>query len=434
MDFRPSSPGYEWQTFAVGPEHPYSQGTALFLAAGMGPRLLPQLKEMAERWRYPLDELLLTRAGFLATLLAVNRLNREDYFVLPPGFEADPRSANEGALEGEDTPIVDVHVHVAWREGGFELGKNVTPRGMNWVNMIDGAGKLFVGWKNGIRDLNADTFHEAVFNRSATDMAFIVGYQFDEDFGGKNMNPIEELNAIRARWPDRVKLWGPGGTPNQGVEKTLDRIDALAAQYPLAGLKFFPFDATPERGWFCDDTRLAYPIWERCEKLGIKFVSLDKGMPIGAYLARFRHPEDLDAASLDFPNLNFICFHAAYPYHQELVQLVEAKRPWRQNLLCDLASTFASLVTGRPLECAHVVGMMLRAFGPEKVLWGTDAINWGSPQWQIEAFRRFQIPEQLVNGLGYPQLTPDIRAKVLGGNATRLWNLDVPAPPPRRRT
>jgi uncharacterized protein len=302
---------------------------------------------------------------------------------------------------------------------------------MVWVRMIDGGGRGLVGWKNGIQDLNADTFHDTVFKKSSTSMAFIVGYQFDEDFGGKNWNPIEDLNAIRERWPDRVKVWGPGGTPNQGLEKTLDNLDALAETYPLAGLKFFPFDATPKRGWYCDDEKLAYPIWERCEKLGIKYVAFDKGMPVGAYLARYRHPEDLDAASLDFPNLNFIVFHSAFPYHEELVTFVEGKKIFRNNLFCDIATTFAGTVTSRPMECAHVLGMMLRAFGAEKVLWGTDSINWGSPAWQIEAFQRFQIPDELVNGFGYPQLTREAKRKILGANAVRMWDLKPPPPEPR---
>jgi predicted TIM-barrel fold metal-dependent hydrolase len=58
------------------------------------------------------------------------------------------------------------------------------------------------------------------------------------------------------------------------------------------------------------------------------------------------------------------------------------------------------------------------------VLWGTDSLLWGNPQWQIEAFRKFQIPDQLVEGHGYPKITPEIRRKVFGENAARLWNIN----------
>jgi predicted TIM-barrel fold metal-dependent hydrolase len=69
-------------------------------------------------------------------------------------------------------------------------------------------------------------------------------------------------------------------------------------------------------------------------------------------------------------------------------------------------------------------------------MWGTDSALWGNPQWQIDAFRKFQIPAQLVEGHGYPQLTDDIKAKVFGQNAARIWNLKTtaaaPALEPRR--
>jgi hypothetical protein len=105
-------------------------------------------------------------------------------------------------------------------------------------------------------------------------------------------------------------------------------------------------------------------------------------------------------------------------------------KPQRKNLFAELGSTFAATVTNRPLACAHVVGTLLRDLGPDAVLWGTDSLLWGNPQWQIDAFRRFQIPEQLVQGHGYPQLTDALKQKVLGENAARLWGLKTAANTP----
>jgi predicted TIM-barrel fold metal-dependent hydrolase len=99
-------------------------------------------------------------------------------------------------------------------------------------------------------------------------------------------------------------------------------------------------------------------------------------------------------------------------------------KPQRTNLYCELGSTFAATVSSRPIDCAHVLGTLLRDVGSDHVLWGTDSLLWGNPQWQIDAFRRFQIPDELIEGHGYPQLTDEIKAKVLGGNAARLWNLE----------
>ena len=38
------------------------------------------------------------------------------------------------------------------------------------------------------------------------------------------------------------------------------------------------------------------------------------------------------------------------------------------------------------------------------MLWGTDAVFYGSPQGQIQAFRAFQISEQFQEQFGYPAL------------------------------
>ena len=53
-----------------------------------------------------------------------------------------------------------------------------------------------------------------------------------------------------------------------------------------------------------------------------------------------------------------------------------------------------------------MLGKLLLAVGEDNVLWGTDAIWYGSPQPAIDAFRAFQIPADLRERYGYPELTP----------------------------
>ena len=71
-----------------------------------------------------------------------------------------------------------------------------------------------------------------------------------------------------------------------------------------------------------------------------------------------------------------------------------------------------------------MMGTLIEGMGVDHVVWGTDSVWYGSPQWQIEAFRNFQIPDELVEGHGYPKITPEIRRKVFGENAARIWNID----------
>ncbi|HEX9156305.1 MAG TPA: hypothetical protein VF819_12105, partial [Nitrospira sp.] len=48
-------------------------------------------------------------------------------------------------------------------------------------------------------------------------------------------------------------------------------------------------------------------------------------------------------------------------------------------------------------------------------------------QWQIEAFRRFQTPGQILEQHKYQELTREIKGKIFGLNAARLFGVDVTA-------
>ena len=98
------------------------------------------------------------------------------------------------------------------------------------------------------------------------------------------------------------------------------------------------------------------------------------------------------------------------------------------NVWAELGSTWF-LMLRRPREAAHVLGKLLLAVGPERILWGTDSVWYGPPQSLIDAFRAFTIPESMQERFGYPALTPAIKDAILGTNATRLYG-DRPPPAP----
>jgi hypothetical protein len=93
----------------------------------------------------------------------------------------------------------------------------------------------------------------------------------------------------------------------------------------------------------------------------------------------------------------------------------------------ELGSTFGQLVTTHSTVCAHLLGQVIGAFGADHVLWGTDSIWYGTPQWQIDAFRRFTIPEALAEKHGYAPLTRAVKEQIFGLNAARLFGVDVHA-------
>jgi hypothetical protein len=91
----------------------------------------------------------------------------------------------------------------------------------------------------------------------------------------------------------------------------------------------------------------------------------------------------------------------------------------------ELGSTWRFLSTRDPNSAAHALGKMFCYIGEDNVLWGTDSVWYGSPQDQIQAFRAFQIAPELREEHGYPEITPELRAKVFGLNACKPYNISA---------
>ena len=77
-----------------------------------------------------------------------------------------------------------------------------------------------------------------------------------------------------------------------------------------------------------------------------------------------------------------------------------------------------------PTQAAHVLGKLLRYVGEDNVLWGTDCIFYGAPQDQIQTFRSFEISSEFQERFGYPALTRERKAKVLGLNGARVYGIE----------
>jgi len=77
-----------------------------------------------------------------------------------------------------------------------------------------------------------------------------------------------------------------------------------------------------------------------------------------------------------------------------------------------------------------MMGQLIAGMGADHVCWGTDAIWTGAPQWQIEALRRLEIPEELQRRYGYAPLGEadgPVKQAIFGGNNARLYKFDAPA-------
>src|SRR5207249_7470322 len=65
------------------------------------------------------------------------------------------------------------------------------------------------------------------------------------------------------------------------------------------------------------------------------------------------------------------------------------------NVYAEMGTSFANSCTANPRFAAALLGTWIKNMGVDHVVWGTDSVLYGSPQWQIEALRRLEIPEDM---------------------------------------
>jgi hypothetical protein len=167
-----------------------------------------------------------------------------------------------------------------------------------------------------------------------------------------------------------------------------------------------------------DDEEIAFPVLEKCQELGVDLVAVHKGVPLGLQSMERTHSWDMDRAAENFPDLNFIIFHVGLPFIDELCWQL-TRYP---NLYTSLAAT-VNLISRAPRQFAEILGKLLFWCGQDKIVYGSEAPIW-HPQWALEAFWNFEMPQDLVEGYGYPQLDETAKRKILGQNLRRLHALD----------
>ena len=218
-------------------------------------------------------------------------------------------------------------------------------------------------------------------------------------------------------------------------------------------------DAGPMKQWQHDDEDVAYPTFElisknvRQHKLGPggNVIAVHKGLARGMPpLAHNGYPSDMPKALADWPNLNFLTYHSciqdSFFDDQALAEIRDSEAgtrpllhgvpnidwvtPYAQltghfkNSFAEIGTTFASSVVTFPTVTAHILGQLLRYKGAKHIVFGSDSLWYGSPQWQIEALWRFQIPERIAEKWDYPQLDEDDKRNILGRNSGKLYGLE----------
>ena len=173
------------------------------------------------------------------------------------------------------------------------------------------------------------------------------------------------------------------------------------------------------------------------DRPGLKNVCIHKGLFPPSVERQFPHlvgycnVNDVGQAAKDWPQLNFVIYHSAYrwvagpggtasaAWDQLQRRAASTGSPtWptsRQqfgvkNVYADLGQIFAHSNMAEPRVAAYMLGYMIKGMGADHVVWGTDSLWTGAPQWQIEALRRMEIPDDIQKKYGLAPMGAGQRA------------------------
>jgi uncharacterized protein len=404
-----------------------------------------------------------TAAGMAAAFVAMNEVYGS-IFDATPAEAADPAMAQERADGLKDQFIMDMHTHFLrddTRNTNFlEMRKAVEQLG--WNKELKG--------EQTIEDLKFANYITEMFLDSDTKIALISSAPSDVPRDWLLTN--EQMAAARAKVNDKAA--GVGSevgsrrllshavfTPGQ--PSWLDAIDAAIELKPDSWKGYTIGDNTHKYTsrypWRMDDEKVTYRGYEKFVKAGIKTVCVHKGLfPPSVEksfpsLRGYVDVSDVGQAAKDWPQLTFVIYHSGYRYvggggggltqNPELA-LAEFERTGRiawvsdladipeqygvGNVYGDLGQVIAMTTVAQPRLCAAVLGVLLRGLGSERVCWGTDALWTGSPQWQIEALRRIEIPDDMQRKHGFKPLgapTGAVKSAIFSSNNARLYHIDT---------
>jgi uncharacterized protein len=363
-------------------------------------------------------------------------------------FTVEAAELFEPAAVDENKPkmfIFDIQTHhVAMPEQAPHADQGFLNAVVGMRNQASTMNPALKGHKASIEDAYLENYIKEVFLDSETDvvaLSALPGSSEETDVLTpevifKSKSWINELTSS-----PRVISHGYF-SPDLGPEN-LDLMDAQLSKLKINAWKGYTGvpRAKGKEGWHVDDEKTAYPALQHAQKQGVKNICLHKGLPFPGD-PNWWSPMDVPKAAKDFPNLNFLVYHSGFkgvgafasrtadfepgtyiPWTSDICAW-KKKNPEVKNIYMEIGSTFAMMVSTNPRLAAYVIGMIIDAFGTDHLLWGTDSIWWGSPQWQIEAFRRLEIPEDFQKRFGYKPLTPEVKRAIFGLNSARVYGID----------
>jgi predicted TIM-barrel fold metal-dependent hydrolase len=209
--------------------------------------------------------------------------------------------------------------------------------------------------------------------------------------------PNELVAAATRDHPDVFAGFG-SVDPLKGARAVegLDQIQELG----LKGVKFHP---SIQR--FAPDDERYWPVFERCQELGLIALfhtgtsGIGAGMPGGQGVRLdYCRPIRLDTVAAEFPNLQVIAAHFGFPWHEEMLAIALHKT----NVFVDISGWAPRYIPASVIR--EMKGRLQDQF-----LFGSD-YPFISPQRCLEELEQLEIPAPVLE-------------KVLIGNGRRLLDL-----------
>jgi predicted TIM-barrel fold metal-dependent hydrolase len=406
--------------------------------------------ELGRRQGLTRRRFLATASGMAAAFLAMNEVYGPLYDVSRAEAQT-PEMAKERAKELSKQFVMDCHTHFLrddTRLSGFvRMRESVGKAGWN---------PALVGKPQTLDELKFANYYKELFLDSDTKVALISGAPSDivQDWFLTNEMKAQARDKVNREAGSRRMLSHAIFTPGQ--PGWLEAIDQAIAELKPDSFKGYTIGDNTHKAqskypWRMDDEQVTYKAYEKFAKAGLVNVCVHKGLFTPSVEKQFPHllahsdVRDVGKAAKDWPQLNFIIYHSAYrfgggPVADAWAQFEQTGRiEWVTdlsevpskygvtNVYGDLGQIFAQSTVADPRVCAAMMGQLVRGLGPDRVVWGTDAIWTGSPQWQIEALRRLEIPEDMQKKYGFKPLGAadgPVKSAILGETNARLYKYD----------
>ncbi|MDP8994264.1 MAG: amidohydrolase [Pseudomonadota bacterium] len=399
-----------------------------------------QAGELAKRLGLSRRNFLVSLSGAASTLLAFNAAHAAagrtgGFFELSPDAATEPQLAE--AELGRAEWIFDVQGHFVNPTGAWLRTVPAGARPLAGMEKAQCELAGFTGERSYLQCLGPSEFIKDVFLDSDTDimvLSFVPSTREGEPLTIEEAAATREI-VERMEGSKRLMLHGRVNPNQPGDVEDMDRLAAFGVS---AFKTYTQWGPSGEGFWMTDDVGIAF--LEKARSLGIRNIAIHKGLPFGPRSYDHSTCRDIGPIARRFPDMNFLIYHSGYvigepegPYDPArtdgvdalITSLEQAGVPRNSNVYAELGSTWRFVSTRDPTSAAHLLGKLFKHVGEDNVLWGTDSIWYGSPQDQIQAFRAFQISDELQEAHGYPRITPELRCKVFGLNAARPYGLDV---------